>query len=387
MNFTPIPSYYSSRFLIYARVMGSQPLLRPRILEGYIAREFLKLLSLSLAAFLSIYLVVDFFEKIDRLVRAGLGLGALGTYIVLKIPFALGQVLPPGVLLGAMLIFGLLSRTHETLAIRTAGLDILRLTRPVLVIAGLATLVLLSLNLYLIPWTQGWSNLFWETRVQKKPPRSLINLEHFWYKGDQAIYNILLFRKDIQTLEGVKIYLFNGNFQLKQIIAAKQARWQGDRWHFSEGFIQTFAQGGGGESGENFLERDIALTERPEDFGALEKKVPEMDQSELFRYVRRLERDGYKSTSYRVELQSRISLSLTPLILSILGLGLALRQEKVYIPAMVAVGLGLMFGYWLLVGFCASLGQAGRWPILWAIWMPHGAFGLLATGLWRRVSR
>jgi lipopolysaccharide export LptBFGC system permease protein LptF len=54
---------------------------------------------------------------------------------------------------------------------------------------------------------------------------------------------------------------------------------------------------------------------------------------------------------------------------------------------MVAVGLGLMFGYWLLVGFCASLGQAGRWPILWAIWMPHGAFGLLATSLWRRVTR
>ncbi|MEW6386125.1 MAG: LPS export ABC transporter permease LptG [Thermodesulfobacteriota bacterium] len=366
--------------------MRAQPLLRPRLLESYIAREFLKLLSLSLAAFLSIYLVVDFFEKIDRLVRAGLGLEALGTYIFLKIPFALGQVLPPAVLLGAMLIFGLLSRTHETLAMRTSGLDILRLTRPVLVIAGLAVLVLLSLNLYLIPWTQGWSNLFWETRVQKKPPRGLINLEHFWYKGDQAIFNILLFRKDIQTLEGVKIYLFNGNFQLRQIIAAKRAKWEGDHWRFFDGFVQNFAPEGG-ESGESFAERDFSLTERPEDFGALEKKVPEMDQSELSRYVRRLERDGYKSTPYRVELQSRISLALTPLILAILGLGLALRQERTYIPAMVAVGLGLMFGYWLLVGFCASLGQAGRWPILWAIWMPHGAFGLLAASLLRRVSR
>jgi lipopolysaccharide export system permease protein len=285
-----------------------------------------------------------------------------------------------------MLLFGLLSRTHETLAIRTAGLDILRLTRPVLAIAGLATLVLLSLNLYLIPWTQGWSNLFWETRVQKKPPRSLINLEHFWYKGDQAIYNILLFRKDIQTLEGVKIYLFDRQFHLIQIIAAARAHWQGTHWRFYHGMIQTF-DAAGGESGEHFKERDLVLTERPGDFTDLEKKVTEMDLSELYRYVQRLERDGYKSTPYRLDLYSRVSLSLTPLILVMLGLGLILRGDKVHIPAMVAVGLGVLFIYWLFFGFCVSLSQAGRWPVFWAVTLPHLVFGTVAGVQLRLVTR
>ena len=87
--------------------MEDPPLLRPRLLEHYVSREFLKIFLLSLTAFLTLYLVVDFFEKIDQLVRANLGLAEMGHYLLLKIPVALEQVLSPAVLLGAMLTFGL----------------------------------------------------------------------------------------------------------------------------------------------------------------------------------------------------------------------------------------------------------------------------------------
>jgi len=366
--------------------MKSFPAMRPRILEAYVAREFLKLTSLSMATFVSIFLVVDFFEKIDRLVRAQLGVGDLLYYFLLKVPLSLAEVLPPAVLLGVMLTFGLMSRGHETLAIRTSGLDILRLTRPAIIIAVLAGVLLLFLKLYLVPWSQGRLNVFWETRVEKKPLPSLLNMQHFWYKGDQVIYNILLFRKDTQTLEGVKIYLFDRDFHLIQIIAASRAQWQGDHWRFYQGFIQAFGQGGE-EFGEKFQERDVVLTERPEDFSGLEKKVTEMDLTELYRFVQRLERDGYKSTSYRLDLYRRISLSVTPLILVIMGLALTLRGEKINIPVVVTMGLGLMFGYWLFFGFCTSFGEAGRWPIFWAVTMPHLGFGVVAIALLRRVTR
>ena len=91
-----------------------------------------------------------------------------------------------------------------------------------------------------------------------------------------------------------------------------------------------------------------------------------MDVNELYRYTARLERDGYKSTPYRVNLYSRFSLALTPLILVMLGLGLALRHEQIHLTSMVAVGLGLMFVYWLFFGFCVSFGQAGSIPVLLA---------------------
>jgi lipopolysaccharide export system permease protein len=366
--------------------MNSSITMRPRILEAYVAREFLKLTGLSMATFVSIFLVVDFFEKIDRLVRAQLGAGDLLHYFLLKVPLSLAEVLPPAVLLGVMLTFGLMSRSHETMAIRTSGLDILRLTRPAVGIAILAGVLLLMLKLFLVPWSQGRLNLFWETRVEKKPLPGLLNMQHFWYKGDQVIYNILLFRKDTQTLEGVKIYLFDKKFNLIQIIAANRAQWEGDHWRFYQGFIQTFDQGGE-NFGEKFQERDVVLTERPEDFSGLEKKVNEMDLPELYRFVKRLERDGYKSTPYRLDLYRRVSLAFTPLILVIMGMALTLRGEKINIPAVVTMGLGLMFGYWLFFGLCVSFGEAGRWPIFWAVTLPHLGFGLVAIALLRQVTR
>lgn len=366
--------------------MYSPVLYRSAILENYVAREFLKLTGLSLFTFVSLFIIVDFFEKIDRLVRAHLGASELLAYLALKLPFAIGQVLPAAVLLGVMLAFGLMSRSHETMAIRTSGLNILSLIRPTLIYSGAVAFLLLILNLYLIPWSQSQLNLFWQTHVDKKPPRNLITMEHFWYKGDQAIYNIVMFRKDIQTMEGVKIYLFDRQFHLVQVVAAARATWQKDHWRFYQGYIQNF-DATGTVTGEKFQERDLVLTEHPKDFAELEKKVTEMDVSELYRYMERLERDGYKSTSYRVDLYSRFSLALTPLILVILGLGLALRHEQIHITSMVAGGLGLMFGYWLFFGFCASFGQAGTLPPLLAVVVPHLAFGALDLMLLRQVAR
>jgi lipopolysaccharide export system permease protein len=367
--------------------MSFPAVFRSPILENYVAREFLKLVALSLVTFVSLFIIVDFFEKIDRLVRAQLGPGALLEYLVLKLPFAIGQVLPAAVLLGVMLTFGLMSRSHETMAIRTSGLNILSLIRPTIIYSGVVALLLLALNLYLIPWSQGRLDVFWLTQVDKKAPRNLHNLEHFWYKGDQAIYNIVMFRKDIQTMEGVKIYLFDRQFHLVQIIAAAQAQWQGDHWQFSEGYVQFFDAATGAVTGEKFQQRDLVLTEHPKDFADLEKKVTEMDVNELYRYTARLERDGYKSTPYRVDLYSRFSLALTPLILVMLGLGLALRHEQIHLTSMVAVGLGLMFLYWLFFGFCASFGQAGSIPVLLAVIAPHLAFGAVAGRLLHQVVR
>jgi len=366
--------------------MEAAPNLRPRLLEKYISREFLKIFLLSLAAFLTLYLVVDFFEKIDLLVRANLGLFEMGRYILLKFPMALGEVLSPATLLGAMLTFGLLTRTRETMAIRTSGLDILRLTRPVLWLSVLAAAALLALNLYLIPWSTANLNLFWETKVQQKPPRSLTNLEHLWYKGDRAIYNILLYRKDLQALEGVKIFRFDDRFNLTQVVAARQAFWQEGRWHLYRGIVENFDQAGGGQV-ESFQEMYLTLTETPKDFGGLERKVTEMDVEELLRLARRLERDGYKSTSYRLEVQNRLAMTLVPVVLAGLGLGLALRQEKIFIPGMVAVGLVAMFAYWLFLGFSISLGQVGRWPLIISAWLPHLFFGTVAILTLRKATR
>lgn len=359
---------------------------RPRLLERYVALEFLQIFLLALVAFVLLYLVVDFFERIDQLVRANLELTAMAHYVALKTPLALEQVISPAVLLAAVLSFGLLSRAHETMAIRSSGIDILGLLRPVLLLGLALGGCLVLLRFYLLPLSQGEANHFWETQVQKKPPRSLKDLAHFWYKGERTLYNILMYRKSDQTLEGVKIFRFDDQFRLIQVITARRAVWGEGGWRLYRGTVQDLAQPEG-QPLEEFEEKELHVKETPADFASLERKLPELTLGELLGFIRRLERDGYKSTLYRLELQQRAALGLSPLILAALGAGLALRQENPFLPGVVAAGLACLFGYWLLLGFSLSLGQVGRWPVALAAWLPHLVFGSLALLILSQARR
>jgi len=359
---------------------------QPSLLFSYIAKEFCRNFFLTLAAFVSIYLVIDFFEKIDRLLRAQISFGTILEYFSAKMLVATSQVMPAAVILAVIITFGLLSRHNETIAIKCAGLNVVRMLRPILLISLLLSLSLLMLNLYLSPWLTQRINIIWETKVDKKPARELIELKYLWYKGDRAILNISDFRKDTKAMGNVKIYVFNHQFHLSQFIAAQKAQWTGKNWQFYGGMVQTFVPGGQ-IIGETFDERTFIMTERPEDFANLERKVTEMNANDLHRYILRLERDGYDSRPYWAELQSRIAMSLTPLIVTLIGGSLILWQEKSNIPLGIAMGIGLVFIYWLMYSFFLSLGQVGKMPVVLSAWLANIIFGLAGVAVLQRAFR
>lgn len=116
-------------------------LCRLQLFCKYVAKEFSRNFALTLAAFVSIYLLIDFFEKIDRLVRAQIGIITIVEYFAAKIPVAAAQVLPASVILAVIITFGLLSRHNETIAVQCAGINLIRLLNPILGIAGALAIV------------------------------------------------------------------------------------------------------------------------------------------------------------------------------------------------------------------------------------------------------
>jgi lipopolysaccharide export system permease protein len=181
----------------------------------------------------------------------------------------------------------------------------------------------------------------------------------------------------------VRIYVFDPRFHLMQFVAARQAQWTGKNWLFFDGMVQSFGPAGAIVA-ETFRSRTIVLTERPEDFANLERKVTEMTGYDLYRYIRRLERDGYDSRPYWAELHSRIAMATTPLIVTLIGGALIFRREKCNIPAAIAAGIAVVFTYWLLFSFLLSLGQVGLLPVVVAAWLANLIFTLIGgVVLWQ----
>lgn len=347
-----------------------------RIISRYIGKELFKIVCLCLAAFVALYLVIDFFERIDDFLEAELPLSLAAGYFLLKIPLIFQQGIPMSVLMGTLITLGLVARNNELLALKASGVSPLVYASPIVLVALLLSLADFSLAQYLVPLSSERANLIWNVRVKRRALQGGFTQEKIWYKSGKVLYNIRVFHPRSQVLEGVTIYFFDPDFGLLRRLDARKAEWDGQGWVFTDGVLlgraadNTFTM-------NHFQKRRLKLTARPEDFQHLEKAPEEMTLTELRHYVARIQSEGYDASRYRVDLQAKIAFPFTSVIMALLGIGVALYQGKRGgIAVGVAVSMALAFVYLLIFQFVISLGYAGALHPVLAAWLPNLFFGL-----------
>ena len=88
------------------------------ILFWYIARHYLKILTLCLVGLITIYMVVDFFEQVRRFLGYDAELSSLFMYFFFRIPEVTYTVAPLAMLMASLLSIGLLNKNQEINAMR-----------------------------------------------------------------------------------------------------------------------------------------------------------------------------------------------------------------------------------------------------------------------------
>ncbi|MCG6983089.1 MAG: LPS export ABC transporter permease LptG [Deltaproteobacteria bacterium] len=347
-----------------------------RVISRYISLEFAKIIAICLGAFVAIYLVIDFFERIDDFLEAKLPLFLALHFFILKLPLVLEQGIPMSVLMGALVTLGLMSRNNELMVLKASGIGPALIVGPIVALALVASIFDFALSEYVVPLTSIQTNHIWNVKVMNRPSPTSFSEEKVWYKSGQVIYNIRVLHPKRGLLEGVTIHIFDGNFRLAERIDARRAVWDGHSWIFSDGiFVQRTNDGN--FTAEHFQRRRIALEERPQDFQHLEKASEEMTLAELARYVAEIESEGYDSTRYRVDFYGRIAFPFTSLIMALLGIGVALYQgKKGGIAVGVAASVALAFVYFLIFQLTLSIGYTGNLHPMLAAWMPNILFGI-----------
>jgi lipopolysaccharide export system permease protein len=88
---------------------------------------------------------------IDLIVNRGLSIDIFLYLALLILPRFLNIVLPIGVFIAVLFTFSRLTAESELVVMRSAGLSHIALAKPVLILAGLAFLMLMSLSAYFLP--------------------------------------------------------------------------------------------------------------------------------------------------------------------------------------------------------------------------------------------
>ena len=81
------------------------------IVYRYITIQISKYFSIVLAFVVGIYLAVDFFEKVDDFMEAGIPVVKMLYFFTLEIPFVVAQIIPICILMSVLIVWPAIMRS------------------------------------------------------------------------------------------------------------------------------------------------------------------------------------------------------------------------------------------------------------------------------------
>jgi len=139
-----------------------------QIIQRYLILEVLKTFAVVLSVSVGIYLVVDFFEKVDDFLEVGVTVLQALPFFFLRLPFVVSQVLPIGVLLAILIVLGLMTRNNELLALQSGGVSKTYLLLPLQALGLGFALLTFFLAEVLVPITMTRANEMWRVKTEEQ---------------------------------------------------------------------------------------------------------------------------------------------------------------------------------------------------------------------------
>jgi len=357
-----------------------------RTLDRYLLREFLGYLVLGLLGFITIFIVVDVFEKIDVFLDHRAPAMLVLRFYVYRTPEVVVRVLPVALLLATFLSLGQLNKFGELTAMRAAGLSLTRILTPVFLVATLGVLGALALSEQVVPGANRERDRIYDEQIQRLRPQAVTERADVTYLGAGGrIFYMRLYLVSERRMHEVSLQEFSQG-ELHRRIDAAEATWDGRRWVFSSGFLRTFERNR--EVVEPFQRMAVDwIPERPEDFAKESRKPDEMSYPELRAYVEKLRASGSRVSNYLVDLHLKLAFPLVNLIVVMIGAPIATRLRTQSAALGFGLSVTISFLYYAFMRTGQALGHNGALPPYMAAWLGDLVFGVAGLVMMIQAQR
>ncbi|MBI2571435.1 MAG: LPS export ABC transporter permease LptF [Candidatus Schekmanbacteria bacterium] len=360
----------------------------PGLLDRYVGRQYLKLLTYVIVSFLSISAIVVFFEQADDFLKHQTPSPVILRFLGAEMPQYLFYALPLGVLVGTMLCLSLLSRSSELTAIMACGISLPRAVLPVLLTGLLLSGGGFALNEYVLPHTNAEAERILSEEVKHVKLHGAFRGNRQWLrgKGGEILY-YRVFDEAKTVMHGFTVFQLYDTGLPRRRIDAENVAYAGGGWGYEQGRVLDFAVDGRltAKTSRSFARAAADLQETPDDFVREHVTSREMDFRQLSDYISSLRERGYSVLRYETDLHAKLALPLVSLVMAILGVPFAARWSRSGVLSGVGLSLGLGVIYMILFHVGISLGHAGRLPAAVAAWLPNATFGAVGLLLMGRL--
>ena len=125
----------------------------------------------TLAVGIGLYVLTDLFERLDNFIEAGLSVGMVLTYFIVKMPLVISQILPVIFLLSAVIQLCIMARSRELTALQAGGISLGVVANSMILCGIFWGSVQLGFSEYLACWDGGEVRPHLAGRGSQEEPR------------------------------------------------------------------------------------------------------------------------------------------------------------------------------------------------------------------------
>lgn len=186
-------------------------------------QTFLPLFIMTFGICLFIVLMQFLWRYIDDMVGKGLGIPVLGEMFFYAGLFLLPMALPLAILLASLMTFGNLGERLELLAMKSAGVSLIHIMRPLMITIGIISIGAFFFQNNAMPVVQVKLYSLLYSMRQKSPE---LDIPEGVFYGEITGYNVYVKEKNNSTglLKDVMIYDYSEGFNNARVIVADSGR-------------------------------------------------------------------------------------------------------------------------------------------------------------------
>lgn len=351
------------------------------IIDRHIGRTILYSTGVVLTVLLGLFTFFEFVDRLGDLGKANFGLFEAVKFVALTLPRKIYELFPMAALLGTMLGLSSLAIDSELIAMRAAGVSLLRIVGAALKVGLLFAVISSVIGEFVAPASEALAQ-------RGRAAAMHVGIQQYndsiWLRDGESFINISEVQPNLD-LSRVSIYYFDHNDRLVRQTYAERARYIDGDWHLY-----------------NVNETDIhagrVLTHHldtaswqsvldPTVLAVFAVKPESLSMWNLYRYIRHLDRNKQETRRYELAFWYKVIAPFTTAVMVVLAVPFVFAQ-----PRSTGMGLRLFVGIMLGLSFFVLNRGFGYFNILHGLppflgaAVPALIFLALALVLLRRVA-
>ncbi len=345
----------------------------------YIGRQYLGLFMMFFFGLATVILLITVVDVIDRVSGKGADFGVILKLAFMKLPYLTQEVMPFTALFAALATFWRLTRSHELVVTRSAGVSVWQFLLPVLIagllLGAMTTSLLNPLASILLSRYEALESSF------KGKSSSIFSISKtgLWLRqpGEkgQSVIHAASVTPNSMILNNVIVFNYEADDRFIGRIDAQSAELREGKWLLFEAW--KTAPGVAAEYIETVeLSTDLTIEKIQESLADPQT----ISFWSLPSFIALMKEAGFSAVRHQLQFHRLLATPFLLIAMILLAASFSLRPQRRGRVGLILLG-GVMTGFlfYFLSNFVFTLGLSGKIPVVLAAWLPSGVSMMLGV--------